>query len=95
MKGEILWILCENCLYCSEIKRFHIGSPGRYYTTLDLIPIVGDIDCITIFRNTIDSNSVVYCNAFKEMSTFAKSASVSFSFEEISKHLDVWMRVCG
>ena len=88
MKGKILWILYENNnLYCSEIKGFHIGSPGRYYTTLDLIPIVGDIDCVIIIKSIIDSNSVVYCSAFKEKSTFAKSAAVSFSFEEISKYL--------
>ena len=51
-KGKIIWILYNNCLYCSEISEvciLKIGwTDGRVEekTHIDLVPIVGDINKI-------------------------------------------------
>ena len=86
MENKIVWILMNNLLYCSEIKKHHIGSPSKYHITLDLNPIIGDIDCISITKGQAISDSVTLCEAFNAADTFSKPAFVSFSFDEIIKH---------
>ena len=50
MKGKIIWILYENCLYCSEIREFCVGSPSQERISIYLNPIIGVITQIIMER---------------------------------------------
>lgn len=50
MKDKIIWILYNNCLYCSEVRDFIIGSPDKDHICIYLNPIIGDVDFMIVPR---------------------------------------------
>ena len=65
-KGKIIWILYNNCLYCSEISEMCIFKIGwtdglieEYKTHIDLVPIVGDINKIILRKGQDCTKRVV------------------------------------
>ena len=91
MEGRILWILCENNLYCSEIRKVCIGSPDKEHICIYLNPIIGDIDLIIFLRGqTGFINFVMDCYIFRAHNNYPdfKNAKISFDFDKLSKHLN-------
>ena len=83
MEGKIIWILYNNCIYCSEVKTI---IKVNCWIDFILDPIIGKFDYISLFpANLFDSTT--RCNACEEGEEFPQQVIASFNFDLISKYL--------
>ena len=90
MKGTIIWILHNNCLYCSEIKEESVREPDKHHTVLYLDPIIGDINMILIknCNKALLSFDAIYSICFKENHFLYFDALISFDLDKLCMHMN-------
>ena len=94
-KGDIIWILYNNCLYCSEIEDIttvRIGYDDNvikdYKDVITLIPIVGDITYIElrIGQNCVGDIVITWVYGGKQRFPYP-GAQISCNFDLISRYI--------
>lgn len=94
-KGKIIWILYNNCLYCSEISEVCIlgiiltdGRVEEHGTFIDLVPIVGDIDKIVLQKGQDCTKRVVIAWVYGgKQCLLYPGAQISCDFDLISRYI--------
>ena len=82
MKDKIIWILYQQCLYCSQIKEACI-SPTPEYITLYLNPIIGNINTICFEKEYDIDDYTAMGFIFQGDSLTAEIARISFDFDKL------------
>ena len=87
MKGKIIWIVYENCLYCSEIRVFCIGSPSQERISIYLNPIIGNITQI-IMQRTQGLDFIAHGWIYFGDEYIGHAGKFSTNFDRICSHIN-------
>ena len=81
MEGKLIWILCNNCLYCSEVRVICIG-PASEFVYIQANPIIGSISLIIITEPDKDPY-VSEGHIYEGNDVIGKLAKLSFDFDKL------------
>lgn len=83
MKGKIIWILYDNCLCCSEIREFCVGSPDKDHICIYLNPIIGTIELVITLANCFNTIYVRDAFAYTSHDFIGHKSIISFDFDKL------------